>query len=140
MSYLKVAVVFGLGTALLFGIAALLLKGLDRLTTRRPRPDYCSFCDKHTRDVGTLIPAPGVNICRACIQLLTDTTPDRCTSERDAPSRATAVASQRARCRVCGMSVNGHPSPSPALRGLLCRPCLAIVQKTERLFSGSSDA
>jgi hypothetical protein len=140
MPYLKVAIVFGLGTALLFGVAALLLKGLDRLTTRRPRPDHCSFCDRHTRDVGTLIPAPGLNICRACIQLLTDMTPDNCTSERDAPSRATATVSQTARCRVCGISVPGYASPSPALCGLLCRPCLAIVQKTERLFSGSSDA
>jgi hypothetical protein len=138
MTFLTVAIVFGLGIALVFAVAALLLKGLDRLQT--VPPDYCSFCNRHTRDAGTLVPAPALYICHACVRLLTDIISDDETDVQGAPSQNDESPMRTARCRVCGRHVRVRGTVPVAHRGALCRECLAIVRKTERLLGDPSDA
>jgi hypothetical protein len=132
MPYLTVVLVFAMGLAVVVGVAVVVLKALDRLQT--PRPDHCSFCGKHTREVGRLVPAPGLYVCNACIQSFADSTLDTGTPAQGIPTKDTEPGLHATPCRLCSRSVPSRSTLPIATRGVLCRSCLTLVQQAAQLL------
>jgi ClpX C4-type zinc finger len=125
--------------------------------TRRPAQPKellrCSFCGKNEKDVRKLVAGPAVFICDECVQICVDVMKDdtrgsagqddtpqaqearaRAAAERlnrdDVAAPSVEVPAWHVRCPLCEIIVPTEGAIPITGRGVLCRPCVLVIQAT----------
>jgi hypothetical protein len=107
-----------------------------------PRADdgdlRCSFCAKEAEHVRKLIAGPKVFICDECVEICLEILREQ---RREQPADAVPVSSTASTwrgttpagfCPLCRNSLMMQDAVLIAKKGVLCRPCVADVQKAAR--------
>jgi hypothetical protein len=86
----------------------------------------CSFCNKSSRDVRTIVAGPVSRICDECISICADIVAERIEdypAARDTPPRSNSTF----RCSLCWQVRPSEEGMWIPQRGALCKECYSAV-------------
>jgi ATP-dependent protease Clp ATPase subunit len=88
----------------------------------------CSFCNKSSRDVRTIVAGPVSKICDECISICADIVAERIEdypAARNTPSTSNATF----RCSLCWQVRPAQEGTRIPQRGALCKECQSAVSQ-----------